>query len=83
MTTDCVAEAKPGLPVLINQALAGEEVIITRHGKALVEIGPTAAPSAADPGAFYDWLRSRRLHIAGTPITSVELLDQIYDDPSS
>ena len=83
MSSYSVAEAKSGLPGLINRAMAGEEVIITRHGKPVAEIRPTAAPGAADPHAFYEWLASRRLHPRGPPITSVELLNQIYDDPDS
>jgi prevent-host-death family protein len=83
MSSYSVAEAKSGLPGLINRALAGEEVIITRHGKPVVELRPTVAPSAADPAAFYEWLASRRLRPRGPPITSVELLNQIYDEPDS
>jgi len=83
MSTYSVAEAKSGLSGLINRALAGEEVIITRHGKPVVEIRPTAAPSATDPAAFYEWLALRRTRPKGPPITSVELLDQIYDEPDS
>lgn len=83
MSTYSVAEAKSGLPSLINRAMAGEEVIITRHGKPVAELRPAAAPSAANPRAFYEWLESRRLKPKGPPITSVELLNQIYDEPDS
>lgn len=74
MSTYGVAEAKSGLPGLINRALATEEVIITRHGKPVVEIRPAAAPGPADPAAFYERLASRRLRPKGPPITSVEPL---------
>jgi prevent-host-death family protein len=86
MSTYSVAEAKSGLPGLINRALAGEEVIITRHGKPVVEIRPTAVPSPAPPGAaaFYDWLKARRSTLKeGHTLTSVQLLDLIYDEPAS
>jgi len=81
MTSYSVAEAKSGLPALINRAMSGEEVIITRHGKPVAELRPTPAPVTMDAPAFYAWLRARRLRPKGPPITSVELLDQIYDDP--
>ena len=41
MTAYSVAEAKNTLPKLIDRALQGEEVIITRHGKPVVELRPT------------------------------------------
>jgi prevent-host-death family protein len=50
MSTYSVADAKANLPRLIDRAMQGEEVVITRHGKPL-------------------------------PITSVELLDMIYEQP--
>jgi prevent-host-death family protein len=40
-----VATAKNSLPALIDRALAGEEVIITRRGKPVVELRP-ACPRA-------------------------------------
>jgi len=41
MTAYSVADAKNRLPTLIDKALAGEEVIITRRGKPVVELRPT------------------------------------------
>jgi prevent-host-death family protein len=40
VATYSVAEAKNRLPSLIDKALAGEEVIITRRGKPVVEVRP-------------------------------------------
>ncbi len=34
-----------------------------------------------DSYAFYEWLRSNRLRPKGRTVTSVELLNQIYDEP--
>jgi prevent-host-death family protein len=83
LTTYSVADAKNGLPRLIDRALAGEEVIISRHGKPVVELRP-ALPSGNRPGpASYEWLRSGRVTPKGPPITSVELLNQIYEDPEA
>jgi prevent-host-death family protein len=85
MTTYSVADAKAGLPRLIDRAMAGEEVIITRHGKPVAELRPAAqaprSPTPEERRAAYEWLASRRLTLKGPPITSVELLNMIYDDP--
>jgi len=81
MSTYSVADAKAGLPSLIDRALEGEEVIITRHGKPVVELRPAPTAGHRTVPASYEWLRSRRLARKGVGLTSVELLDQIYDDP--
>jgi prevent-host-death family protein len=82
MSRYSVADAKAGLPRLIDKAMAGEEVIITRHGKPVAELRPaTAKPAPIDKAAFYEWLASRRTIPKGPPITSVELFDLIYDEP--
>jgi len=84
MSRYSVAEAKLGLPGLINRALAGEEVIITRHGKPMVELRPaTPAVSAGALAAAHERLLSGVVKLpAGAP-TSVELLNMIYDDAAS
>jgi prevent-host-death family protein len=75
LTNYSVAEAKNRLPSLIDKALAGEEVVITRHGKPVAElharreIDPQAARAATER------LLARR-H-PGVGVTSVELLRQM------
>jgi len=76
-----VADAKAGLPRLIDKAMAGEEVIITRHGKPVAELRPATVASSMAKGDFYAWMASRRLTPKGPAMTSVELLDLIYDEP--
>jgi len=81
MTRYSVADAKNGLPSLIDKAMAGEEVVITRHGKPVVELRRTVAP-APDPAAaaaIDAWLIARRDQGTTIDITSVELLNQIYE----
>lgn len=80
MSTYSVADAKSGLPRLIDRALEGEEVIISRHGKAVAELRPVAATSPKSPPATYAWLRARRLARKPVGVTSVELLNQLYED---
>lgn len=43
MKTVSIAEAKAKLSALVEQAEAGETVCITRHGKPVAQLVPTAA----------------------------------------
>jgi len=83
MSTYSVADAKNGLPRLIDRALEGEEVIIARHGKPVAELRPVATPSRKTPPATYAWLRARRQDRKPVGLSSVELLDQLYEDPEA
>ena len=38
-----ISEAKAKLSALVNAALAGEDVILTKHGRSVAEIRPLAA----------------------------------------
>jgi prevent-host-death family protein len=60
MSTHSVADAKNHLSKLIDRALAGEGVTITRHGKPVVELRPVSpAPGPVTP-ADVDWVAARR-----------------------
>lgn len=60
MSTHSVAEAKNRLSSLIERALRGEEVVITRHGRPVVELRPlTGAARPVTPEAL-DWLAANR-----------------------
>jgi prevent-host-death family protein len=78
MTAYSVADAKNRLPSLIDKALSGEEVVITRRGKPVVELRPTATrptPTIATDA----WLDARTRARPGVGMTSVEILDLVYD----
>ena len=47
-----VYEAKTQLSALIDEVLAGGEVVITRHGKPVVEIVPSRPMGRVQLGAF-------------------------------
>ena len=80
MSRYSVAVAKNTLPSLIDRAVSGEEVIITRHGKPVAELRATIAGVARrDPGA-YERLRAGRDALPPIGITSVELLDAMYEE---
>ena len=73
-----VAEAKNTLPKLIDRALQGEEVVITRHGKPVAELRAVQRRPAPPRGTF-EWQRSRRDARPGVGQTSVEILDLLYE----
>lgn len=62
-----VAEAKNKLSELINRALEGEDVVITRHGQPVVELRPVTElrPVAKSPKPItdeaIDWLVKHRV----------------------
>ena len=78
MTAYSVAEAKNTLPKLIDKALAGEEVVITRRGKPVVELRPASRQAAPATGT-HEWLRARTRARPSIGLTSVEILDLIYE----
>jgi prevent-host-death family protein len=82
MSTFSVAEAKNRLSELIDRALAGEGVTITRHGEPVVELRPVEpvrpAPRPITP-ADVDWLVSRRRGRMSS-VDSVTLLRQMRDE---
>ncbi len=75
-----IADAKNHLPKLIDRAVSGEEVMITRRGKPVAEIKPASRISAGS-GSTYEWLVRRRKARKGVAVTSVEILDEIYAAP--
>jgi prevent-host-death family protein len=75
-----VAEAKNRLPTLINKAIEGEEVVITRHGKPVAELRPRGRRNVESSKAMLQWLLARRDARRSVGITSVELLNQMYED---
>jgi prevent-host-death family protein len=61
MGTHSVAEAKNKLPELIDRALKGEGVVITRHGRPVVELKPIPQPVRPVSSEALDWLAARRI----------------------
>jgi prevent-host-death family protein len=78
MTAYSVADAKNRLPELIDRALQGEEVIITRRGKPVAELRSLKDAPSPSKGT-YEWLRSRRDARPGVGLTSVEILNLLYE----
>ncbi len=69
MASYSVARTKDNLSALIDRALAGEEVVITRRGKATARIVPDqAAKPKKDVRAATERLRER---LAGKPTLNI------------
>jgi prevent-host-death family protein len=74
-----VAEAKNNLPKLLDLALAGEEVIITRRGEEIATIAPRRrAPAVFGP----EWFAERRVapEIQSAEFDSAELVRRMRDE---
>lgn len=78
MTSYSVADAKNHLPKLIDRALQGEEVIITRRGKPVVELRP-AMPKPKPPIGSTEWLFERTFARPGVGLTSLQILDLLHE----
>jgi prevent-host-death family protein len=79
MTEHSVAEAKNRLSELINRSLAGEPVIITRHGHPVVELKPVKHPGRAVTSEDMDWLAAHRVDMNST-VDAGTLLSRLRDE---
>ena len=80
MGTHSVAEAKNRLPELIDRALRGEGVVITRHGRPVVELRPIPEPPRPVSAADLDWLATRRLKIKRKRKNAGEFVSAMRDE---
>jgi prevent-host-death family protein len=61
MTTHSVADARNHLSQLIDRALEGEEVVITRHGRPVVRLRRVDEAPGPVTLEELDWLATRRV----------------------
>jgi prevent-host-death family protein len=61
VSTHSVAEAKTRLSRLINRALQGEDVVITRHGQPVGELKAIPARPQRMTEADWEWIRAHRM----------------------
>ena len=71
MTAYSVAEAKNTLPRLLDKAIEGEKVIITRHGKPVAEIRSLPTLTLEERKARLLEIANRRLSRPPLGMTSV------------
>lgn len=79
MSSHSVAEAKSHLSELIDRALKGEDVVITRHGHPVVELKPVSPPPRRITEADIKWLRAHRIPCEGTE-DAVTLVRRMRDE---
>ena len=75
-----MAEAKNQLSELIDRALSGEGVIITRHGRPVVELRPVQAPHRPVSASDLDWLAAHRVGADPGRPDAGELVSQMRDE---
>ncbi len=68
-------EAKTHLSALLERVERGEEIVITRHGRPVARLLPSAPTGAGASGLIEQLRRFRRTHPLGVH-TSRELLDE-------
>ncbi|GLK50460.1 hypothetical protein GCM10017620_34340 [Brevundimonas intermedia] len=81
MAAYSVAEAKNSLPRLLDKAIEGEKVIITRHGKPVAEIRSLPSLTPEQRKARLLEIANRRLSQPPLGMTTVELINGMYDEP--
>jgi len=82
MAAYSVAEAKNSLPRLLDKAIEGEKVIITRHGKPVAEIRSLPTLTPEERKAKLLEIADRRLSRPPLDMTSVELINGMYEEPA-
>jgi prevent-host-death family protein len=75
-----VAEAKNRLPELIDRALCGEGIIITRHGRPVAELKPIPQPARPVSPADLDWLAALRSKLKRTKQNAADLVSAMRDE---
>ncbi len=76
-----VAEAKNNFTHLLDRAEGGEPITITRHGKPVAELRPLPAMTPEQREARLLEIAERRLSRPPLGMTSVELINGMYDEP--
>ena len=80
MSSHSVADAKNHLSALIDRALQGEGITITRHGKPVVELKPVERVPQPITDADIEWLRARRVPRRPGGVDAGTLLSQMRDE---
>ncbi len=79
MSAYSVAEAKNNLPKLLDRALAGEDVTITRRGKPVAKLSPLGG-EARGGSIDMEWLERVRVKPADPNFDVLELIGRMRDE---
>ncbi len=75
-----VTEAKAQLTELVRRAEAGDEVVLTRHGRPVMRLVPVARPlTAKDKRAVIERLQARAKAKALPGVSAARSQDFLYD----
>jgi prevent-host-death family protein len=80
MSSFSVADAKNKLSELIDRALKGEGVVITRHGRPVAELRPIPEPAQPVTNADLDWLATLRVGRKPEAENAGALLERLRDE---
>jgi prevent-host-death family protein len=80
MASHSVAEAKNHLSELIDRALEGESVVITRHGHPVVELKPMARQGRPMTEADLERLRAVRVTLGTPDDDPVSIVERMRDE---
>jgi prevent-host-death family protein len=82
MATHSVAEARNHLSELIDRALEGEGVVITRHGQPVVELRPVQPKLKSPSPESWEWLAAHRASLGDIPAGSdaAQLVSDMRDE---
>lgn len=79
MSRYSVAEARNNLSNLIDRAIKGDDVVITRHGQPVVELRRIAARGRSMTDEDMNWLRARRVGRKRPKMNAAQLVSQMRD----
>ena len=81
MPTYSIAEAKDQFSRLVDQALAGDEVTITRHGKPVAELRARTTPERGRPSPhLIDELARRATRLPALGATAADFVRAMRDE---
>lgn len=80
MSTHSVAEAKNQLSQLIDRALKGEGIVITRRGQPVVELKPVRPAPRPMTDADWERLRNQRNRMTPSKTDAATLVRQMRDE---
>jgi prevent-host-death family protein len=80
MASHSVADAKNHLSELIDKAIGGEEVVITRHGRPVIELKPIAQHGRPITGEDIEWLRAHRVQLLKPDDEPTSIVERMRDE---
>jgi prevent-host-death family protein len=80
MSTHTVAETKNHLSKLIDRALKGEHIVVTRRGQPVIELKPVHPLPRPITEADIEWLRARRARLPSSKVDAGTFVSRMRDE---